>query len=347
MLMVHVEESNLEEIKKVCKTQKNIKTFVNLKNDNGYTALAMAAKIGDVKIMKELLRNGADPNSRNNASQSIVFTACSNNKLKALQLLVKNDADVNIPDQRGWTPLMIAANKNYSEIVQFLVESGADTRYTDKFGKSAFDRTSNSKIFFSIVSKSSANRLKEGMQIKDDSNFVPKQNSKALPKAVHFVSDDISKQYRTSTPRVSDQNKDYDVLDTAFRKNLRKLKKQYLNFGNKAIEDNVMNEMLDQKSQILDKLQTATNKMSKRLLNKLMDYINLKFRIALTKNKIDIDKKDFVNENDVLDIYHQLKLTKVKKNSSTKRKDFNQVANKKLGNYKYFNWSCLEENVKN
>ena len=38
-----------------------------------------------------------------------------------------------------------------------------------------------------------------------------------------------------------------------------------------------------------------------------MDYINLKFKIALTKNKINIKQDQFVSENDILEIYNKLK----------------------------------------
>jgi hypothetical protein len=38
-----------------------------------------------------------------------------------------------------------------------------------------------------------------------------------------------------------------------------------------------------------------------------MDYINLKFRIALTKNKINVKQEKFIQESDILDIYEKLK----------------------------------------
>ena len=37
-----------------------------------------------------------------------------------------------------------------------------------------------------------------------------------------------------------------------------------------------------------------------------MDYINLKFKIALTKNKVDIKHDNFVSESDILEIYEKL-----------------------------------------
>ena len=67
---------------------------MTVNNQSGYTALALAAKIGDVKIMKELLKAGADPNSVNNAHQSVVFVAWWWNQLEALKLICKPKYDI-------------------------------------------------------------------------------------------------------------------------------------------------------------------------------------------------------------------------------------------------------------
>ena len=135
LLMIHAEESNLQELIKFLKNTKNIKDQINLKNDTGYTALSMAVKQGNIKIMEELLKHGANPNSSNNASQTAVFVACWNNNLKSLQLLVENGADINTPDKRGWTPLMVAVNKDYSDIAEYLIANGANVDQKDMFGK--------------------------------------------------------------------------------------------------------------------------------------------------------------------------------------------------------------------
>ena len=60
----------------------------------------------------------------------------------------------------------------------------------------------------------------------------------------------------------------------------------------------------------MNKIKEAMNKMSKKMLKKIIDFINLKFKIALTKNKINIKQEKFVKESDMLEIYEKMKIRK-------------------------------------
>ena len=89
----------------------------------------------------------------------------------------------------------------------------------------------------------------------------------------------------------------------------------------KALENNILNEILDQKECIITRLKAAMDKMSKKLLSKLMDYINLKFKIALVKNKIDVDQEVFVTQEDMVNLYNKIsKTSSRKKLIETKKK---------------------------
>lgn len=68
-----------------------------------------------------------------------------------------------------------------------------------------------------------------------------------------------------------------------------------------------MNELLDKKNETVVKIKQSMNKMSKKMMHKIMDYVNLKFKIALTKNKVNIKQDKFVGESDILEIYDRLK----------------------------------------
>ena len=60
-LMIAAEEGNLSRLK-----QYLLKSQINQKNDSGYSALALAVKSGQPEIVKELLKQKADVNSKNN-----------------------------------------------------------------------------------------------------------------------------------------------------------------------------------------------------------------------------------------------------------------------------------------
>lgn len=128
---------------------------------------------------------------------------------------------------------------------------------------------------------------------------------------------------------------DKAIVNEVFRKNLSKLKKQFYKLSEQGVEEKVMSEILDSKDSMLNKIKNSMNKMSKKMLIKIMDYINLKFRIALTKNKINVKQDKFVQESDILDIYEKLKTypkpTKSKQNKLVPNKSFENI--KKPGTF--------------
>eukprot|EP01113_Clastostelium_recurvatum_P035393 TRINITY_DN492_c0_g1_i1.p2 TRINITY_DN492_c0_g1~~TRINITY_DN492_c0_g1_i1.p2 ORF type:complete len:211 (-),score=50.27 TRINITY_DN492_c0_g1_i1:761-1372(-) len=57
---------------------------INIKNNSGRTALMLAVKSGDARIVKELLSKGADPSRKDNLGMSSVDFAEGNAAIKAL-----------------------------------------------------------------------------------------------------------------------------------------------------------------------------------------------------------------------------------------------------------------------
>ena len=68
-----------------------------------------------------------------------------------------------------------------------------------------------------------------------------------------------------------------------------------------------------------------------------MDYINLKFKIALTKNKVDIKQDSFVSEDDIMKIYNklinckQLTIKKINNNIKKETKENKSICTKNVG----------------
>jgi hypothetical protein len=56
---------------------------------------------------------------------------------------------------------------------------------------------------------------------------------------------------------------DKAIVSDVFRKNLSKLKKQFYKLSEYGVEEKVMNEILDNKNLLLDKIKHSMNKMSK------------------------------------------------------------------------------------
>ena len=103
-------------------------TDVNTKDEDGRTALHLAAYNGHTEIAKLLLANNADVNVMDavGQTQTALHIAAWQGHPEIAKLLLANNADVNVMDAVGQTPLNIAAGNGDTELVELLIAKGAD-----------------------------------------------------------------------------------------------------------------------------------------------------------------------------------------------------------------------------
>jgi ankyrin repeat protein len=101
---------------------------VNVRSDDGTTALMYATAVGDIRLLRTLLDHGADVNAKNKAGATALMWAVGDrDKVRAL---LGRGANVNARPDSGRTPLLIAAGSpGAAEAVKLLIEKGADARY--------------------------------------------------------------------------------------------------------------------------------------------------------------------------------------------------------------------------
>ncbi|KAK6147719.1 hypothetical protein DH2020_018631 [Rehmannia glutinosa] len=98
-------------------------------DNNGRTALHIAASKGNENCVLLLLDFGADPNSR----------AAEQNNLDLLKEIVRHGGDVTRPKNNGCTALHVAVCEDNVEIVKFLLNQGANIDTIDETGWTARD----------------------------------------------------------------------------------------------------------------------------------------------------------------------------------------------------------------
>lgn len=95
----------------------------------GYNnAMVYAAKMDDPRFLELLLKHGGDPNTRNSASETLLFQAfVAGNQWENVKLLVENGADVN-EQNRGSADTVISwyTTRGAFEHAYWLLEHGAD-----------------------------------------------------------------------------------------------------------------------------------------------------------------------------------------------------------------------------
>ena len=132
---------------------------VDIRDEDGSTALIIAARNGHYNTVKLLLDNGADVNAHDKygttplmAILSVTFTPSTfdetspdfkgfdpmmQQEVKTVKILIDRHADVSLQDKNGSTALMLAAVCQNAAAVDYLIQHGADVNAKDKAGNTA------------------------------------------------------------------------------------------------------------------------------------------------------------------------------------------------------------------
>ena len=106
---------------------------IDIRLDDGRTALMLASKYGREDITRNLLHAGADVNATNNNGGTALMYSAIRANLPTVQLLLANGAKVNMKAKFGWTALMVAASKGRAEIIRELLAHGANANTRDTY----------------------------------------------------------------------------------------------------------------------------------------------------------------------------------------------------------------------
>lgn len=137
--------------------------LVDVKFQDSYTCLHIAAANDFVEICSILLQGKANPNPKDDKERTPLHLAVAQGHKRVIELLVDNNADVNAKDIDGDTPLHLAQDLKKQDslsmtksqkskkqtniaMVYFLLEKGADITIENKAGKSPLDLIDDPKL---------------------------------------------------------------------------------------------------------------------------------------------------------------------------------------------------------
>lgn len=106
---------------------------------DGWTALHLAAFLGQIDAARTLIKKGADVAARSTNGQHNcpLHSAAAGRHFAVCELLLASGADVNSRQSGGYTPLMAAAQHGDQGLIDLLLRRGADRGARNDDGKTA------------------------------------------------------------------------------------------------------------------------------------------------------------------------------------------------------------------
>uniref|UniRef100_A0A8C6LHY3 Kinase D interacting substrate 220 n=1 Tax=Nothobranchius furzeri TaxID=105023 RepID=A0A8C6LHY3_NOTFU len=106
---------------------------VDCRSDNGQTPLMVAAEVGSLEIVQELIRRGACVDMDDVDCWTALISAAKEGHIEVVTELLENNANLEHRDMGGWTALMWAAYKNRTDVAQLLLKRGANPNITGQY----------------------------------------------------------------------------------------------------------------------------------------------------------------------------------------------------------------------
>lgn len=119
--------------------EKNPRLVYAAEPEFGWTALHRAAQFGHTRLVRLLLKSGANPSQRDRKRFTPLHSAAAGHEftLQSLVLLVKAGAEMEARNTYWQTPLQVAVQSSNLPGFSFLLEQGARTDWLDRQGLDA------------------------------------------------------------------------------------------------------------------------------------------------------------------------------------------------------------------
>lgn len=140
MLHKACKENSLFHVKEILKNKNE--NEVHCIDQQGLMPLHIAAKEGNLEIVRLLVESGAKVNARQTTwGVSSLDYACEAGNTPVAEYLIDHGADVTARDLSKWTPLHRGCYSGVLEIVKLLVKKGGDLSARDALGYTPLHRT--------------------------------------------------------------------------------------------------------------------------------------------------------------------------------------------------------------
>ncbi|KAK7929418.1 hypothetical protein WMY93_005813 [Mugilogobius chulae] len=195
----------------------------DIRNIRGETALHMAARAGQMEVVRCLLRNGAFVDAMAREDQTPLHISSRLGKTDIVQLLLQHMAHPDAATTNGYTPLHISAREGQVETAAVLLEAGASHSLATKKGFTPLH------VAAKYGSLDVAKLLLQKKALPDD---IGKNGLSPLHVAAHYDNQEVALLLldKGASPHVTAKN-GYTPLHIAAKKNQTNLALALLQYG--------------------------------------------------------------------------------------------------------------------
>ncbi len=136
-LEAFVDAARIGEIEVMMNCLQETKIHVDGKNEQGWTALTLAAKDGCIDAINFLLTQNCNVDSLSKDGSSSLMLAAGEGHNGICELLLSRDCSIDTQNNVGSTALILAAKNGHKEIIDLLLARGCNLNIQDKEGNSA------------------------------------------------------------------------------------------------------------------------------------------------------------------------------------------------------------------
>uniref|UniRef100_A0A2K6FCW1 Ankyrin repeat domain 31 n=1 Tax=Propithecus coquereli TaxID=379532 RepID=A0A2K6FCW1_PROCO len=119
---------------------------INKRNARGESRLHVAARRGNLSVVKALIESGADVNLKDNAGWTPLHEAAHEGSADIIVELLKAGANVNSENLDGILPLHDAVASNHLKAAEILLQNGANPNQKNQKQKTALDEADDEKM---------------------------------------------------------------------------------------------------------------------------------------------------------------------------------------------------------
>ncbi len=126
-LIYVIDNNDVIKIKKILRWG----VYINYRDQRaGYTPLIAACEVGNIEVVKLIIKYGANINKTDYGGNTPLIHALVNKKENIIKFLVEYGADVNI--KGGFTALELAKENNQKKIIELIIKNSLEISDTKK-----------------------------------------------------------------------------------------------------------------------------------------------------------------------------------------------------------------------